>query len=114
MSAQKKMHFVLAILVMCSGVLLASGSRSGKALWIEVREKGERKTTIAMTEGIAKQLLESKELKVNFSEKGKKELITMEMLRAVLDGREESVEARDSQDGSEAKVYMKRMNIPGN
>ncbi|GEM_PF-2489395 len=113
MSTQHRALFVLGILVLCYGVIPASGCSSEKALWVEVREKGEGKTTIAMTEGIARRLLESKELKVNFSGKWKKELVTLEMLRAVLDGREGSVEVHDGKSDSEAKVFMKQLTVPG-
>jgi hypothetical protein len=96
---------------MCSSVTPAF-PRGERALWIEVKEKGEHKTTIAMTEAIARQLLEADETKVHFSKDGKKDLITREMLRSVLDGREESVVAKD-EDGSEAKLYMADLNVPG-
>ncbi|MEK7248868.1 MAG: hypothetical protein AAB209_00455 [Bacteroidota bacterium] len=112
MSTEQRTHIVLGILLFCSVVLLASGCSAEKALWVDVKEKGERKTTIAMTEGIARQLLGSEELKVRFAEKGKKELITLEMLRSVLDGKG-SLEARDSQHDSEVKVYLKQLSTPG-
>jgi hypothetical protein len=101
---------VAPLLFICSSLLLAS-THGEKALWIEVKEKGEHTTTIAMTELIARQLLESDETKVHFAKKGKKDLITREMLRSVLDGREESVEARD-EDGSEVKLSMADLNVP--
>jgi len=98
---------------LCSGVLFASETRSEKALWIEAKERGEQKTTVAMTVGIARELLESKDAKVNFSQEGKKELITKDTLLAILDGRQESIELRDAEDGSEAKLYLKDLDIPG-
>jgi hypothetical protein len=100
-----------AVLILFSTTLLASHSE--KALWIEVKEKGNIKTTIAVTEGIAWQLVESKQTKANFSGKGKKDVITKEMLRAVLDGREKSIVVRDSEGGSEVKIYLKDLDIPG-
>jgi hypothetical protein len=99
------------LLFICSSVLLGALPRE-KALWIEVKEKGDHRTTIAMTEHIARQLLESDETKVCLAKKGRQDLITREMLRSVLDGREESVEARD-EDGSEAKLYMADLKVPG-
>ena len=81
-------------------------------LWIEVKEKGDHKTTIAVTEPIARQLLESDETKVHLAKKGNKDLITREMLRLVLDGQEESVEARN-EDGSEVKLFMADLKVPG-
>jgi len=104
---------VIGVLFLNSRVLCAFPSTAGKALWIEIREKGDRVTTIAMTEAIARQLLVSNQKKVSFSDEGKKDLITKDMLRAVLDGREESVEARD-ENGSDARLYMKELSLPGN
>jgi hypothetical protein len=106
-------HFmaVAGLLFICSSVLLAALPRE-KALWIEVKERGGHRTTIAMTEPIARLLLESDETKVCPVKKGRQDLITREMLRSVLDGREESVEARD-EDGSEAKLYMDDLKVPG-
>ncbi len=98
------------LVFICSGLLSAFPGE--KALWIEVKDKGERKTTIAMTESIARQLLESDETKVRFAKEEGKELITRKMLGSVLDGRKESVEARD-EDGSEAKLYMADLKVPG-
>ena len=77
---------VAGLLFICSSVLSASPPRE-KALWIEVKDKGDHKSTIAMTEHIARQLLESDETKVHLAKKGNKDLITREMLRLVLDGR---------------------------
>jgi hypothetical protein len=76
-----------------------------------MKEKGEHKTTIAVTEAVARQLLESDGKDTPFVKNGKNELITREMLRSVLDGREESVVARD-EDGSEAKLYMADLSVP--
>lgn len=39
--------------------------------------------------------------------------MTKRMLRDVLDERQESVEARDCEDGSEARIYLKRLEVPG-
>ncbi len=103
---------VAGLLFICSTVLAASQPRD-KALWIEVKEKGDHKTTIAVTELIARQIIESDETNVHFAKKGKQGLITREMLRSVLDGREESVEVRD-EDGSEAKLFMADLKVPGN
>ncbi len=102
---------MLGIMLLCSGLFWAS-CRAEKALWIELKENGRRTTTIAMTEGIARQLLDTKEMSVSFSEKGKQELITRDMLQAVLDGRQPSMTARNGH-GSEATVYLKSLNSPG-
>jgi hypothetical protein len=106
-----KTGHALSMMLLCSGMLWVS-CRAEKALWIEVKENGERTTTIALTEGIARQLLDTKEINVSFSEKGKSELVTREMLQAVLDGRERSMIARDGH-GSEATVSLRSLRIPG-
>lgn len=101
------------LLFICSGLLYAL-PHGERALWIEVKENGEPKTTIAVTEAIAREFLESDAKETPFGKKGKNgkdELITKEMVRSVLDGTEESVEARDD-NGSEAKLYMSDLNIP--
>lgn len=113
MRAHCWVHSTLGTLILCSGVLFASETRSEKALWIEVKERGEQKTTVAMTVGIARELLESKETKVNFAEEGEKELITKDMLQAILDGRQEFIEAHDNENATEAKLYLKQLEIPG-
>src|SRR5512143_2227781 len=93
---------VAGILFLCSIALPGCLSRQ-KALWIEVKEKGDHRATIAMTEPIARQLLDSDEPSVDLTNRGRKDIITREMLRSVLDGREESVEAQD-ENGSEVKL----------
>lgn len=106
MNAQR----ALSIMAFCSAMFFAC--RTEKALWIEVKEDGKRTTTIAMTEGIARKLLETEEMNVNFTEKGRHDLITRDMLRSVLNGEKRSVIARD-ENGSEAVVSLKSLNIPG-
>jgi len=107
MNAQR----ALIIVAFCSAMVFGQ-CRAEKALWIEVIEDGKRTTTIAMTEGIATKLLETKEMKVNFTEKGKHDLITREMLRSVLNGEKRSVTTHD-ENGSEAVVSLKSLSIPG-
>jgi hypothetical protein len=98
-------------LLFSSGVLFASTPRSEKALWIEINEKGGKRTIIAVTEGIARELLNSMHTKVNFSREESRDLITKEMVQSVLDGDQESVEARD-ENGSRATLYMKALDMP--
>jgi hypothetical protein len=106
-------HFLVAagLLFLCTSVLQGSPHREN-ALWIEVKEKGANKTTIAMTEPIARLLLKSDESKVHLTTEGKRDLVTRAMLESVLEGREESVEVRD-EDGSEAKLFMADLKVPG-
>ena len=99
------------LLFICSSVLTGCPTRE-RALWIEVKDKGDHKTSIAITEPIARLLLESDEKKVHLTKEGEKDPFTREMLRSVLDGREESVEAQDG-DGSQVKLYMADLKVPG-
>lgn len=96
-------------LLICSAFLWSS-CRTERALWIDVRESGGR-TTIAVTEGIARRLLDASEGKLSFTKK-KNELLTRQMLRDVLDGRERAVTARDER-GTEITVSTKPLSIPG-
>ena len=110
----KALHFtpVAGLLFICSSVLTTASMAGEKALWIEVKEKGGNTVTIAMTEPIARQLLESDDRDIHLAKKGENSLITREMLGSVLDGREESVEARD-EDGSAVKLSMADLRVPG-
>ncbi len=105
-----KAHSATVLLLICSGIIWTS-CRSEKALWIEIRENGSR-TIIAMTEGIARQLLDMKEMDVNFSEGKKSQLVTRDMLQAVLDGRQSSMTSRN-EDGDEAIVSLESLSVPG-
>jgi hypothetical protein len=102
--------FIMGLLVLWSGILSAS-PRSQRALWIQITDEEGHRTTIALTEAIAREIFEADGKKVHFAKEGKKELITREMLKSVLDGKEESVEAKD-EDGSEAKLSMADLNVP--
>ena len=84
-----------------------------KALWAEIREHGKLKTTIAVTEGIARQLIKSKNAKANFSGKGNKDIVTKEMIRSVLEGKEKSVVARDEEHSQDIKLFMNNLDVPG-
>ena len=103
--------FPVAGLLLFGATVLFAFSREERALWIEVREEGGGKTTIAMTERIARQLLESDEVKGHFAKKGGKDLITRDMLRSVLDGDEASIEVQD-EDGSEITLHMDGLKVP--
>jgi len=92
--------------------LLMGCSRTQEALWIETSDDGEHNVTIAVTEGIARQLLESDQ-KVNFARSGKKDLVTKEAVRAVLDGRKSEVILTDSESGTRVKLFLKRLPVPG-
>ncbi len=96
------------LLLICSGFSQAYAHRE-KALWIDVKKHGHQETTIAVTEPIVRQLLECDE--VHFAKKGEKDPITKEMLRAVLDGEQESVEVQD-EDGSRLTLHMAQLEVP--
>lgn len=96
------------LLLICSGFSQAFAHQE-KALWIDVKKHGHHETTIAVTEPIVRQLLEASE--VHFAKNGEKDLITKEMLRAVLDGEQESIETRN-EDGSELTLHMADLEVP--
>lgn len=108
-ATMKPLH-MMSMLLVCSGILWSS-CRAERGLWIEVKENGTQKT-IAVTEAIARKLLDTKETKVRFTEKGKQELVTREILQGVLDGRERSRTVHDDH-GSEITLSMKPLSIPG-
>ncbi len=113
MKACGRMLVPLAAFLVLPNGLSAMQPHAERGLWIELTEQGKKKTIIAMTEEIARALLESKEANVNFAGDDRKALITRAMLQCVLDGRQESVEARDPDDGSEAVICMRDLNVPG-
>ena len=106
-----KMPQALSLALLCFGFIGASCG-SERALWIEIKENGEKGTTIAMTEGIARQLLETNEAELAFTRTNNDGPVTREMLQAVLDGRERSLTAHGAH-GSEAVVYAKPLRTPG-
>jgi hypothetical protein len=95
-----------------SSVLFACNDAE-KALWITVKEHGNLKTTIALTEDIARKLLESKDFHLNFSKTKEKSLITKKMLEDVLTGRETSVEARGEENETVVTLFMQNLDLPG-
>jgi hypothetical protein len=98
-------------LLLCSSALLLAAS-SGKALWIELKEKGDKKTLIAVTEPVARMALKDSNKDLHFTNHMKNDLITKEMVLAVLDGKEESLKVQDPEDGSEITMYMDDLDIP--
>lgn len=103
----------IGVLFIVSGLLSAAKAFSERALWIEFQEEGKHTTTIAITEGIARELLDSKDHGFHFSNRDKKELLTREMLLAVLDGDKDVVEVHDSDNGTSARAYMRNLKSPG-
>lgn len=90
----------------------AGGHHTGNALWITVREADGDVTTIAITEEIARAVMEA-DKDHDCIHQGKDGLVTREMIGAVLDGREESVDVH-ADDGGSATVFMKELTLPGN
>jgi hypothetical protein len=107
----RRFVLIAGLIFISSGILQAFPPRE-RALWIEIKKHGDSKTTIAMSEPIARQLLESDDREVRFTKEGDRDLITKKMLRDVLDGEEESVEAR-SEDGTRVTLYMGELRVPG-
>ncbi len=104
----------VALLPLMCLVLSARPTHSESALWIKISEHGKLKATIAVTEEIARLMLESDNANMHFHMKDKEhDLITRRMIESVLDGSESSVTASDPANDTEAEVYMKRLHVPG-
>ncbi|MBX2990846.1 MAG: hypothetical protein KF749_06705 [Bacteroidetes bacterium] len=106
--ANMKTLQAIGMVLLC---LLSISCASQKALWIDV--KGDHKqTSIAVTEAIARKLLDTREPHINFMKQSDGGPITREMLQSVLDGREQSITARGER-GSEVTMSMKPLTTPG-
>jgi hypothetical protein len=103
----------LAMTMALSGTLSAFQHHSEKALWIETKEDGKLKSTLAVTENIAWMVVRSKHTKIDFSKKGNHNVITKKMLKAVLDGDENSITAKDPDRDQEVTIYAKNLDVPG-
>ena len=103
----------LTMTIVSSGGLLAFQHHSERALWIETKEEGRLKTTLAITENIARMVVESKDKRINFSKKGKDNLITKKMVRKVLDGDEKSITVKDPDHDQVVTIYMRDLDVPG-
>ncbi len=102
---------VTSFAFLCIGFASASPPDE-RALWIKVNENENHTTTIAVTEMLARHLLESGEPGKHFLMDDEEDILTKEMLRSVLDGEEDCVKVRDD-DGAEIEVYMDDLNVPG-
>jgi hypothetical protein len=85
--------------------------RAERALWIEFTDKDGKSGVVAVTEELARKVLDNEEIKLNFSEHAKKELITRRMVSNILDGRQERITVSED-DGSEATLSMRQLKIP--
>jgi hypothetical protein len=100
-----KTIYIFAALVLFG---LIVGCRPERALWIEVKEHGMWKATVAITENLARELLRDNTMDVHFPD-----LNTTNMLTDVLDGRERTTTAHDRR-GTEVTMYMNPLDVPGN
>lgn len=99
-------------LSLISSVAFGASGTTKNALWIEVREYGDRQTVIAITKDIAAFLVEAEDRDVCFSRRHNKELVTKDMLRAVLSGRQESIEVHDAAESTDISISMKPLEVP--
>jgi len=105
----------LAIAALCALFLAATAyAAKPRALWIEVDKQSKGKTTIAVTEDVARAILESESKDLRFSKhKGNSdELITKQMLLDVLNGDRESIKVRDEDEEATIHIYMSDLDVP--
>lgn len=104
------------LLVAGTVLLYAATSPAGNsrtALWIELKDHDDGLTKIAVTREIAVALLEAdKESSMHFNHHGHNDPITKQMIRDVLDGTRDVVHAQDPDNGSEATLYLKDIDLP--
>lgn len=76
-------------------------SKKERVLWIETREEGTLKASIAVSVTLAKYLLEESD-----DSPIDRDLITREMIEDVLSGREESIQTTDPETGQSARLWL--------
>jgi hypothetical protein len=108
-----KLTILPICLAVAAVVLFTGATHQEKALWIKISEHGKLKTTIAVTEPIARLIAESDKQHVHFSRKDNKDLVTRDMIKAVLDGRTSSVTGEDTEEDTKAELFMKKLDLPG-
>jgi hypothetical protein len=113
MKSPKRFGTILCIAAFTAAALLAGSTHSEKAMWIKISEQGKLKTTIAITEPIARLIAESDKENVHFSSHKDRDLITRQMMKDVLDGKKSSMKEEDAEDGTEAEIFMKKLDVPG-
>jgi len=91
---------ILAVALAVSSTA-AGLSKKERVLWIETREEGTPKATIAVSINLAKHLLEESD-----DSPIDRDLITRQMIEDVLSGREESVETTDPETGQSARMWL--------
>jgi len=97
----KTILMVILAVAMAVPSAASAVSKKERVLWIETREDGTLKATIAISVGLAKHLLEESD-----DSPIDRDLITREMIEDVLSGREESVEATDPKTGESARLWL--------
>jgi hypothetical protein len=113
MKYHTRIDVILVSLAVSAIVLLAGSTHPEKALWIKITEHGKLKTTIAITEPIARLIAESDKDHVRFSSHNDRDLVTRDMMKAVLNGRTSSVTGEDTDEDTKAEVFMKNLDLPG-
>jgi hypothetical protein len=105
----KRALVVLLAVVIAAPAALGTFSKKEKVLWIETREDGTLKASIAVSMALAKHLMDenrdSKESPID------RNLITREMVDDVLSGRKESVETKDPKTGESARLWLGTLEI---
>jgi len=100
-----------ACLLLLAGTAIAGDSP--RALWIEVNNAHEGKTTIAVTVDVMKALLEADTQDLHFnSGKGKKDLVTRAMIEDLLDGKRDVIDVEDTEENETAHLYLADLDIP--
>ena len=113
MKSPRRLSIILYIATVAAVTLLAGSTHSEKALWIRIREHGQLKTTIAVTEPIARLIAEADKEHVHFSTHNDHDLVTRQMMKDVLNGKKSSVKEIDAEDSTEAELFMKNLDVPG-
>jgi hypothetical protein len=113
MKSPKRISLVLYIAAVAAVALLAGTTHTEKALWINVSEHGKLKTTIAVTEPIARLIAETDKEHVHFSSHSGRDLITRQMMKDVLDGKKSSVREKNTEDTTAVEMFMKNLDVPG-
>ena len=102
---------IVATITLAAGLSFAG--HTPKAVWIEVDKGDHGKTTIAVTEDVVRAFLKSDGDDIHFNKgKGKKDLITRQMIQDLIDGNRESIEVQDDEDGETAHLYIADLEIP--
>jgi hypothetical protein len=107
MQASRILLFAMILAVPAS---LTGFQKKERVLWIETREHGELKASIAISTALAKHLLdENRDAEESPIDR---DLITREMVDDVLSGRKESMESTDPKTGNSALLSLGTLTVP--